>query len=335
VKHTSPSALRDDPVRIMRGIRIARKYGFTIDPSLKQAMQAERGLLAETAPERVRTELFKIMDTRGMYDSLTLMQEVGILEILIPEVSSFHECKQGDHHRYDLWEHSLRTAREMESVLEGIKRLWPASSFSLNDYFQGWVEGDVRQSALLKFTAFLHDIGKPLTRRMEEGRIRFFGHELEGGMINRQVARRLKLGKKAQRYMETVTKNHMRILNLALAPKITQRAKYRFFRDLGDTGLDILLLSLADALATGKDREGTEECERIASTVDSFMDYYFIEFGRQPIKPLLSGNDIMKIFGMSEGARVGGLLDLVKEAEAQGEVATREEAIAFLKGRIS
>jgi hypothetical protein len=135
--------------------------------------------------------------------------------------------------------------------------------------------------------------------------------------------------------METVTKNHMRILNLALAPRITQRAKYRFFRDLGNTGLDILLLSLADASATGKDREGTEECGRIASTVDSFMDYYFTEFGQKPTRPLLSGKDIMHIFGMTEGARVGELLTMVKEAEAQGEVVTRQEAIAFLKGRVS
>ena len=335
VKHSAPSALRDDPVRIMRGIRIARKYGFTINLSLKKAMREDRELLTETAPERIRAELFKIMDVRGIYHSLALLQEVGILEILIPEVSAFHECKQGDHHRYDLWEHSLRTAREIESVLEGIKRLWPASSPFLNNYFQGWVEGDVRQSTLLKFTAFLHDIGKPMTKRMEEGRIRFFGHELEGGMINRKVARRFKLGKKAQRYMETVTKNHMRILNLALAPRITQRAKYRFFRDLGNTGLDILLLSLADASATGKDREGTEECGRISSTVDSFMDYYFTEFGRKKVKPLLSGKDIMHLFGMTEGTRVGELLTMVKEAEAQGKIATRQEAIAFLKGRVS
>jgi poly(A) polymerase len=334
IKLSSPSALSEDPVRIMRGIRIARQYQFAIDPALSVAMKEERNLLAKAAPERIRTELFKIFDAPGIYESLTLLDELGILEVLLPEVNTFREYLQGNHHRYDLWEHSLKTARKVEVILGDIDQIWPAYSPFLKTYFSGSIEGEVKRSALLKFTAFLHDVGKPLTRTVDEGKIRFFEHEHEGEKINREVVKRFKLGKKAQKYVEMVTKNHMRILNLTSALRLTQRAKYRFFRDLADTGVDILLLSLADAWATGKEIEGTEEYGRIASRVDSFMEYYFCEFKKQPVKPLLSGSDIMEIFSLTEGKRVGELLEMVREAETRGEICTREEAITFLQGRI-
>jgi len=335
IRLSSPVALSEDPVRMIRAVRIARQYQFTIDQNLKKVMKQKKELISNSSPERIKAELFKIVDNPGIDESLMLLHELNLLELLIPEVNAFREYGQGEYHRYDLWEHSLKTAWKIELILDGIDCSWPAYSSFLIDYFLEWIEGEVRQRSLLKFTAFLHDVGKPLTRTGEEGKIRFFGHEREGGRINRKIARRFRLGKKAQKYMEVVTKNHMRILNLALDPKITQRAKYRFFRDLGDTGLDILFLSLADAWATGKDIERTGDYAKVNSIVNSFIEYYFSEYGKQPLKPLLSGDDIMQIFNLPEGKRVGELLDMIKEAEAQGEIANREEAITFLKGRVS
>jgi tRNA nucleotidyltransferase/poly(A) polymerase len=334
IKLSSPTALSEDAVRIMRGVRIARQCQFAIDPALSVAMKEERKLLAKATPERIRTELFKIFDIPGIYESLTLLNELGILEVLLPEVNSLHEYLQGEHHQYNLWEHSLKTAQRVEELLQDIDQVWHAYSPSLRDYFEGAIEGEVKRCSLLKFTAFLHDVGKPLTRTVDGGRIRFFEHEHAGGKINREIVKRFKLGKKAQKYVETVTKNHMRILNLTPALRPTERAKYRFFRDLADTGVDTLLLSLADAWATGKRIEETEGCKRTASIVDRFMEYYFCEFKKQPVKPLLSGSDIMEIFKLTEGKRIGELLEMVREAETRGEICTREEAITFLQERI-
>jgi poly(A) polymerase len=333
IRLSSSHALKDDPVRMMRAVRIERSHSFTLDREVRELTREDKNLILTTAPERIRDELFRILDLPGVYESLILLHELELLDLLLPELVPFHGLGQGERHRFDLWEHSLNTARLIEVVLSEMSMLCPDHSAYLAEHFNALIEGEVKRSALLQLTSLLHDSGKPVTMTCDAGRIRFLGHDKEGGRINRELAMRLRLGKKASRYMQIVTENHMRVLNLLIARTVTQRAKYRFFHDLEEMGMDVLVLSLADAQAT--DGAVTTQGDKgVRSLVSCFIEYYFNEYKRASPKPLISGSDIMSLFHIPEGKKVGELLDLLREAETQGEITTKEEAIALLSGRV-
>lgn len=335
LKLSSKEALNEDPLRILRGIRIACEYQFYIDPSLSRDICDKRELLAKVASERIKSELIRIFEAQGIADSLILMDNLGILSILIPEVNTYHGFEQGERHREDLWTHSIKTAQRVEELLKSLEKQWPEYGALFQKHFSEWMGGEIKRSTLLKLAGFLHDIGKPGTRSIDnKGRIKFYGHDNLGAKIILDVSKRFRFGYKTQKYLETVISNHMRIINLANTSSIlTQRAKYRFCRDLGDNLLDLCLLTLADVESTDYLINFSEEFKKLRDNCDNLIKYYFNDYTKIPEKPLLSGNDIMKIFGIPEGKQIGVLIKLVKEAEVQGLIHTREDAINFLKER--
>jgi putative nucleotidyltransferase with HDIG domain len=185
---------------------------------------------------------------------------------------------------------------------------------------------------LLKWTALLHDIGKPATKTVDnDRRTRFIGHEDLGARLAGERLRALRFSNDEIERVTGVIGGHMRPHWLAEAP-LTRRAMYRFFRDAGDYGVDILLLSLADHLAThGPDTDLQRWVERL-SLVSQMFDVYFSrneEVVAPP--PLVDGNDIMRELGLPPGKRIGVILEAIREAQASGEVTTREEARALAR----
>src|SRR4029077_19486632 len=102
------------------------------------------------------------------------------------------------------------------------------------------------RTAWLKFGAFLHDIGKPATAKMIKGRLRFFEHEHVGARLAMKVGERLRCSRQEVQLLGLWVRNHMRPGNLAAAARITDKAISRYFRDLGEEGVGMVLISLAD-----------------------------------------------------------------------------------------
>jgi putative nucleotidyltransferase with HDIG domain len=185
---------------------------------------------------------------------------------------------------------------------------------------------------LLKWTAVLHDIGKPLTKTVEnDGRTRFFGHEDLGARLAGERLRALRFSNDEIDRVTGIIGGHMRPHWLAEAP-LTRRAMYRFFRDTRDYGVDILLLSMADHLAThGPDTDLQRWVERL-SLISQMLEVYFSrneEVVAPP--PLVNGNDIMRELGLPPGKQIGVILEAIREAQASGEVVTREDALAVAR----
>jgi poly(A) polymerase len=120
--------------------------------------------------------------------------------------------------------------------------------------------------------------------------------------------------------------------------EVTPRAKYRFFRDLGKEGIEVIFLALADGLATKRlplkwplVRELPGDLKRIIEVSEELLRYYHDEFSKKPQRPLIDGKEIMEALGIPEGEAVGNLLAQLREAEISGRVKTKEEALKFLK----
>ena len=189
----------------------------------------------------------------------------------------------------------------------------------------------------MKLAVLLHDIGKPATRTIDEdGAVHFYGHPQAGVPLALQVMKRLRASTQDSRLVQLVTAHHMRPGQLGLHGAVTPRAVRRYFADLGPTGILVALFSLADHLATRGPLLGSNE-EAEGSKASSWEQHVAVVCGllreyirnRESILPprLMSGEELMKRLKLSPGPIVGALLELIAEAQAEGRIHSREEAL--------
>ena len=189
---------------------------------------------------------------------------------------------------------------------------------------------------LLFFAALVHDVAKPQTRSVDEnGRMRFLGHAEAGARIAVECADRLHLSRDEQERLDVIIRNHMRFhyhvsRMEAVSKPPSRRAIYRFFRDAGAAGVDLVLLGLADRRGT-QDSSLTQETWSAALSVARLLLENYWEKPQESISPLklLDGNDLMVELNLQPGEQLGRLLEAIREAQAVGKVVTRDQAIIF------
>jgi len=258
--------------------------------------------------------------------------QLGVIQQLIPELRLFSLTKQGVPHQYNLLQHSLKTIAFLADMLNNPEKHFTGFGARLSDYFKEYIEaGIITRRALLLCTGLLHDIGKLKTRTHEGKTIRFYGHEAAGAEINQEISRGMLLGKKARRVLETITRNHMRILQLATGDKITERSIIRLLRDIKEAPLEVVLLALADTYATSTDRGYKSTQGNVKQLVKLLLKRYVAPDDTMPSKALVTGNDIMKIMGIPEGRAIGKILHEICEGERTGLLNSRQEVITWLK----
>jgi len=324
LRASSQRSVQEDPLRIMRAFRFSSSFNFTMDEELLYQIKKYCEELNNVSEERVRTELFMILEMPAAYKTLKDMDDASVLRTLLPETEKWKRFYQGGWHIHDLFDHSMNAVGVAEEVLNHLNGYFPGYGKRIEDYMAEEVEEYVTRRGLVKFAALLHDAGKLYTRTMQDGRGRFLGHEEKGA----DIAKRLKLSRKTEKILRGLTASHMRILGLSKLQRVTSRAKYRFFRDADGCGIELLILSLADAMATPV--EG-ERLEYLKGLIGNLAGYYFEVFIAAPQMPLVTGEDIMKLFGIPQGKEIGRMVEALREAEALGKVSSREEAIDYLK----
>jgi len=346
VRAVSETAFRDDPLRTLRAVRVAAEVKASIERGTEELLRQAVPLIATVSAERVRDELARILDLLGAAQNLRYLDELGLLTTIVPELETLKGVEQSEPHYLDVFEHSLDTVRWLEEVIEALEGrramnsalsligdLLGPFSLRLSAHLSQPVSGDRIRLTLLKLVALLHDLGKPATKSVDdEGKIHFYGHEQEGARIAGRILRRLRFGGKEVSLAQTILANHMRPPLLADQEVVTRRAVYRFFRDTGDAGVDTLLFYLADHLATwGPELRMARWRRRVEFVASMLADYY--ERHQKVISPpkLISGRDLMEEFGLEEGPLIGELLEAVREAQAAGEVRTREESLTLVK----
>ncbi len=328
LRASSQRSVQEDPLRVMRAFRFSSSFDFTMDGELLNQIKKHCEELNSVSEERVRAELFMILEMPAAYKTLKDMDDAGVLRTLFPETERWKRFYQGGWHIHDLFDHSMNAVGIAEEVLNHLNVYFPGHGKKIEDYMAEEIEGYVTRRGLVKFAALLHDSGKLYTRTMQDGRGRFLGHEEKGEAISTDIAKRLKLSRKTEKILRGLTANHMRILGLSKLQRVTPRAKYRFFRDADGYGLELLILSLADAMATPVEGKRLEDLKGL---IGNLAVYYFEEFIAAPLMPLVTGEDIMKLFGIPQGKEIGRMVEALREAEALGKISSRKEAIDYLK----
>ena len=349
LRQCNPASIADDPVRALRVVRLAAQLDFHIERGTREAARQAASLVESVSAERVRDEFMKILEGRKPAASLRAMDALNLLSRVVPETSALKGVSQSAPHVYDVWHHTLAVVDYLDDVLSVLGRAHDVDAAS--EYALGYAaarvgryrreisdhldeELSVGRSArsLLFFAALMHDIAKPQTRTVEPGgQARFFDHEVLGKEVARMRAIALKLSSGEVERIVTVVHHHLRPGLLAQGRAVTPRAAHRFFKDTGPAGVDICLLTLADLLGTRGIELGQAEWAARVDIVVALLDAYYRQ-AEQVVRPpaLITGEDVMAL-GVPQGKRVGELLEAVREAQAAGEVHSRDEAISLVK----
>ena len=329
-----------DAVRLLRAVRLAYELGFTMARETESLIRRHAHRITGVAGERVREELLRLLSLSHSEGLLPHLDTLGLLTGLIPELEGERGVGQPKEHHWDVLEHSLKTVVAVDFLLrageweyggENVLSTVPWSA-GLEEHFSLEVNYGSTRRSLLKLAALLHDLAKPQTKaRDDRGRIRFLGHAKEGAEVASSVLQRLRFSAREVKLTETLVRHHLRPTQLSQVGLPTPRAIYRYFREVGEAGIDILFLSLADHLATRGPNLNPAHWREHTQLVDYVLARRTEQETRVAPPKLVSGDDLIGLFGLKPGPRIGRLLELVREAQAAGELSNREEALNYIQ----
>lgn len=347
-----PTSLAEDPIRVLRGVRLAAALGFHIEAETRQQMKQAAAGLRNVSPERARDELFRILEGPQPATVLRALDMLGALECVLPELAALKGVEQPSPHVYDVWTHTLSALEHLEAILAALA---PGYNPESGDLYTGLLtlrlgryreqlaahlaeplNADRSVRALLGFAALYHDVAKPQNKTIDEqGCIHFWGHDEQGTEMAAARAEALHCSNPEIQRLRLIIRHHMRphfhskrMETEGKAP--SRRAIYRFFRDTGEAGVDVLLLALADARATHGHTLTQAGWNAMLDICRIFLENYW-EKPSETVSPppLLNGHNLMSALALPPGPQVGKLLESIREAQATGKVSTREEAISL------
>jgi putative nucleotidyltransferase with HDIG domain len=280
---------KEDYLRLLRAIRFAARFEFTIEESTWQAIRENAAHITEISAERIFAELTKMLQQPHPDRAVTLLAESGLLQRVLPEVADCIGVEQPPefHPEGDVFTHTVK--------LLGF--LGP------------------NPSAVLAWSALLHDIGKKPTMRLTD-RIRFNGHDQVGAAMARELLRRLKASNELIDSAEACIDNHMNFINV----KVMRLATLKKFLSR-PTIEDELTLHRADCLASHGNLDNF-----------SFVKNALQEFARERLKPapFLRGEDLIDL-GLKPGPLFGKILQEAYDLQLDEKLSSRVEALEHIK----
>lgn len=360
IRAVTERSFRDDPARTMRAVRLAGELRFQLEPQTAEWIRRDAHMLRHVSAERVRDELAKLLAQPDAFSGIRQMDNLGLLEQVLPEATALRGVDQSLPHHWPVFEHTLYVLAALEHMVANSlpQTLQPyragedgglsTQAFVWHDVAQTLADkhdrlaahlfqplGDDRPALVsLKLATLLHDCAKPETKTLDEdGRTHFYGHDDAGAPIAAERARMLRFNNVEVGRVRTIIANHMRPQQLADAESgVTRRAAYRYFRDTREAGVDVILLALADHIAThGPDVKADRWGRRIQAARTLLAEYWTRLAKDVAPPPLVSGNDLMAELGLPQGPRVGELIEAIREAQATGQVTTRQEALELAR----
>ena len=327
-------AFRRDPVRILRAIRLSASLGFAIPSETALQMRtALPGILA-SPPERIRDELMQILDRPDAAHWIERADELGIIRFILPDIDALHDVEQNYYHHLNAWEHTIEAVRKLSELVDG-EWLPEHLRNRVIEHLCRPVNRLYTHAAVLRLAIIYHDVGKSVTKTVDEtGRIRFFGHDIEGVRMANSACQRLRLSAAETGLILAGVRHHMRLnlmLNAAKDGPPSPKAILRFFLNTKKYAADVLLIAMADSLASCGPAVPHGWHKRFMGFCADLLHRTFYDPNSLIPEPLLNGEEIMKLLGLEEGPIIGKLLRAIQEAQVEGRVQSKEDALEFAK----
>lgn len=308
---TPEDSFSDDPLRMMRAARFAAQLGFTPDPAVVAAMQAMAERITIVSAERVRDELEKLICADQPRIGLDLLVSTGLADYVLPELPAL-KLERDEHHRHkDVYQHSLTV---LDQAIDLESRL-PVPTPDL----------------VVRFAALIHDIGKPKTRKFEDGgKVTFHHHDVVGAKLARKRMKALRFSNEQIEQISKLIELHLRFHGYGDG-EWTDSAVRRYVRDAGDQLERLHVLTRADC--TTRNRRKAEMLRAAYDDLEARIERLREQEELDALRPDLDGNQIMRILGISPGREVGEaykfLMELRLDQGPLGEDRAREELLRW------
>jgi len=269
----------EDALRMLRAIRFSVTLGkdWKIEAKTKKAIKDNAKLLEEISQERIKEELSKMIASDEAAQGIESLRETGLLKYIIPELLEGYKVGQNKHHVYDIYEHSIRCL-----------------DFTAKKKFNFYV----------RMAALLHDIGKPRTKRGEGINSTFYGHDIVGARIAKQVLGRLKFSNKDAEKITLLVRYHLFYYNV---DEVGESSIRRLVRNVGIENMEELLqVRMADRIGSG--------CPKAEPYKLRHLKYLVEKVAQDPISAKMleaDGQDVMRIIGIKPGPKIGQILDIL------------------------
>ena len=325
---------------MLRLVRLAVELDLVPDPETIRSAGAHAPALDGVSAERVFVELRRIIAAGAARRGLELMDQLGAMPIVLPELHALRGIEQNRFHHLDVYGHTLEVfdrAVELTSAIAGTPA--DAELDACISPHRAEIElllgeplaDELTRGEALRWGALLHDAAKPLTREVTpvDGRVTFIGHDVRGAQLAREVLTRLRTSERLRAHVAALVRHHLRLGFLVHEPQpLARRTVYAYLHTTAPVEVDVTLLSIADRLATRGER--AEEAVRAHLSLAGAMLGEALRWRRLgPPSPLLRGDELARELGIATGPRVGELLEELAAAQYAGELANRDDALDY------
>ncbi len=284
---------REDPLRILRGIRFASQLGFKIEPATFAGMAATASLLATLSQERVTTELDKLLQGSDPRSGLEALRETGALAVVLPELVAMIGCEQNRFHKFDVWGHTVATVEAIATTPESLR--------------------------LRRWGALLHDLGKPAVRHVKaNGEWGFYRHETVGAELAGTLLERLRMSRQDLHAIVHLVRRHMDRPDVA-----EDRSVRRYMSKGAGYWRDLVALKRADnASHTYDDAEYHDQLEAACERIERE------DSERLRAESPLSGDDLVAIFDRAPGPWIRVIKERLSAMVLDGELTPGDRVVA-------
>ncbi|HEX5851707.1 MAG TPA: HDIG domain-containing protein, partial [Solirubrobacteraceae bacterium] len=360
LRMAGPGAFADDPLRVLRLVRVAVELEMEPDEQALLGAAAQAHGLSRISGERVFVELRRILATPHARHGVETLRAIGAMKAVLPELDALRGVEQSRFHHLDVYEHTLEVLRGAVELTSGADASTPlhvdarADAASDADVAPRAAElraaigehgervtallaqplaDEMTRGEALRWGALLHDAAKPPTRAVRplDGRVTFIGHDELGSQLARTVLTRLRASERLRAHVGGLVRHHLRAGFLVHDPQpLSRRTVFAYLRACSPVAVDVTLLSAVDRLATRGDHaeKAIERHMRVArQLLEGGLDWH----ADGPPRPLLRGDELTAELGIVAGPRVGAMLERLTEAQYAGEISTRADAVELAR----
>jgi poly(A) polymerase len=332
LRMVGPTVLRDDPVRLVRLARLGCQLGFTIDAETALRARMDAGELSRSAPERVADELRRIARLVDAWRGFELLDEIGVLGVIVPELEEGRGLEQTPYHHKDVLGHTLEVIRHLCAIRVDPGEIFRGSGPALATALAEPLADDLTRGDTLVFMGLFHDMAKPETYAVTpEGRATFFQHDRRGAELADAWCHRYRTSTKFREVVALGVRRHLALGFMVHKQPLSLRQIDRYLRATSPAEVELMILSVADRLATDGPRTTPSQIQRHLAVARQIADWYVTLVQRGPIRTLLNGAELGELLGRQPGRWTSELLNALREEQVVGLVRTREQAERFAR----
>ncbi len=333
VRMASRGVFRKDPVRLIRAFRMAATLDFKIDENTQAAIAADVNLIQKSAGERIREELFKILQCRESHSYLSMMARNKLLFCVFPEFLKLRQQRLDPSAARTLFDQTLDSYNHLEKLLN------PEDEFRQSMDIQALADDDADRSINLKWAVLFHNLGRlPAEPSLAKRKIKNSNDSATvGAAMAQRICRRLRFSRRQSDTIETIVRHHSNPFILFRAHQNSSPVAKEFIRlflNCHDLTPDVLLHALAEF------RGQREADDPVINEFTKFIrmliqEYDSVLLPRAALPPPINGNDLINEFGMKPSAEFKHILNHVEEERLCRPTYSRKEALKLVENLLN